>query len=47
MIALDIPHHRLYNQRIGEGKFEQPSQVVAWFGAMQAQDYTSVKWARQ
>jgi hypothetical protein len=45
MIALDIPHHRLYNQRIGEEKFEQPSQVVAWFGAMQAQDYTSVKWA--
>lgn len=45
MIALDIPHHRLYNQRIGEGRFEQPSQVVAWFGAMQAQDYTSVKWA--
>jgi hypothetical protein len=45
MIALDIPHHRLYNQRIVQEKSELPSQVVAWFGAMQAQDYASVKWA--
>ena len=45
MIALDIAHHRLYNQRIVQGKSGLPSQVVAWFGAMQAQDYASVKWA--
>ena len=41
----DIIHHRLYNQRIGPGKFELPGQVVTWFGAMQAQDYASAQWA--
>jgi len=45
MIALDIAHHRLYNQRIVHEKFELPSQVTTWLGAMQAQDYASVKWA--
>jgi hypothetical protein len=45
MIALDIARHRLYNQRIFQGRFELPSQAVAWFGAMQAQDYSSAKWA--
>jgi hypothetical protein len=45
MIALDIAHHRLYNQRIVQERLERPSQVVAWLGAMQAQDYASVKWA--
>ena len=45
MAALDIAHYRLHNQRIVQEKSELPSQVVTWFGAMQAQDYTSVKWA--
>ena len=45
MIASDIACHRLYNQRIAQEKLELPSQVVTWFGAMQAQGYTSVKWA--
>ncbi|MEJ2737321.1 MAG: winged helix DNA-binding domain-containing protein [Anaerolineae bacterium] len=45
MIAVDIAHHRLHNQRIAQEKFGQPSQVVTWFGAMQAQDYASIKWA--
>jgi hypothetical protein len=45
MIALDVAHHRLYNQRIVQEKFELPSQAVTWFGAIQAQDYASVKWA--
>ncbi len=45
MIASDIAHHWLYNQRIVQEKSELPSRVVAWFGAMQAQDYASVKWA--
>jgi hypothetical protein len=44
MIALDIARHRLYNQRIVQEN-GLPNQAVAWFGAMQAQDYTSVKWA--
>jgi len=45
MIASDIAHLRLYRQRIVEGKFERAEQAVAWFGAMQAQDQASVKWA--
>ena len=45
MAALDIAHYRLHNQRIVHEKSELPSQVVTWFGAMQAQDYASVKWA--
>jgi hypothetical protein len=45
MIALDIPRHRLHNQRIGEEKFELPGQAVAGLGAVQAQDYASAKWA--
>jgi len=45
MISLDIAHHRLFSQRIAQEKFELPGQAVAWFGAMQAQDYASVKWA--
>lgn len=41
----DISQYRLYNQRISANKFELPCQVVNWFGAMQAQDYNSAKWA--
>lgn len=40
-----IPQRRLNNHKITQGKSELPSQVVSWFGAMQAQDYASVKWA--
>ena len=45
MITLDIVHHRLHNQRISRIKFDQPNQVVSWFGAIQAQDYSGAKWA--
>ncbi|MCL4261730.1 MAG: winged helix DNA-binding domain-containing protein [Anaerolineae bacterium] len=45
MTALDIVHHRLYNQRLVSETAATPDQIVAWFGAMQAQDYASVKWA--
>jgi hypothetical protein len=44
MSALDIPRHRLYSQQIAQGEFELPDQIAAWLGAMQAQDYPSVKW---
>jgi hypothetical protein len=40
-----IPQRRLGNHQITQGNLELPSQVVSWFGAMQAQDYASVKWA--
>jgi len=45
MTASDIVYHRLQNQRIAQSTFETPGQAVAWMGAIQAQDYASVKWA--
>jgi hypothetical protein len=45
MADLDIPRQRLINQGIAPTKFDQPGQVVAWMGAMQAQDYPSARWA--
>jgi hypothetical protein len=41
----DIPQIRLFNQQIAATKFTAPEEIVAWFGAMQAQDYPSAKWA--
>jgi hypothetical protein len=45
MTILDIAHYRLFNQRISKTQFEQPSQVVSWLGAVQAQDYAGAKWS--
>jgi hypothetical protein len=42
---MNIGLARLTNQRITSRPFAQPSQVVAWLGAMQAQDYTGVLWS--
>jgi hypothetical protein len=42
---VDITRHRLHNHRIVDRAFDRPDQPVAWFGAMQAQDYAGVKWA--
>jgi hypothetical protein len=36
---------RLYNQRLARSEFRRPADVVAWLGAVQAQDYTAAKWA--
>ena len=44
MNNLEIIHTRIYNQLISQTGFEQPGQTAAWFGAMQAQDYSGVKW---
>jgi hypothetical protein len=41
----DIPKARLFNQQITATKFNKPEEIVAWFGAMQAQDYPMAKWA--
>jgi hypothetical protein len=43
--AISIPHHRLYNQHITQQPLKKPVEVVAWLGAMQAQDYTGAKWS--
>lgn len=41
----DIPNLRLVNQQIAGTKFTSAKEIVAWMGAMQAQDYTMAKWA--
>ncbi|MFN8499008.1 MAG: winged helix DNA-binding domain-containing protein [Anaerolineae bacterium] len=42
---MDIIAHRLYNQQLVTPQFRTPAEVVAWFGAVQAQDYPGGKWA--
>jgi hypothetical protein len=45
MVSVDIAHHRLYNQRLGDTPFEEPGEVVEWLVAVQSQDYAGAKWA--
>jgi hypothetical protein len=45
MTGLDIAHQRLLNQYIARPVFKRPDEVVAWLGAVQAQDYAGAKWA--
>jgi hypothetical protein len=40
-----IAQLRLQRQGIVGAKFDSPAEVVAWFGAIQAQDYASSLWA--
>lgn len=40
----DIPNLRLANQQIAFTLFTNPADVVAWFGAVQAQDYLGALW---
>ena len=40
-----IPAHRLDRQLISRPRFAAPAEVVAWFGAIQAQDYLAARWA--
>jgi len=41
---LEIVHHRLRNQLLLQTNLMEPSQVVEWLGAVQAQDYAGAKW---
>jgi hypothetical protein len=45
MTRSDIARLRLHNQRIAYATIEKPSDVVAWLGAVQAQDYLGALWA--
>jgi hypothetical protein len=45
MTSSDIARLRLHNQHIARATFEKPSEVVAWLGAVQAQDYLGALWA--
>jgi hypothetical protein len=41
----EIVHRRLEAQRISSTTYTGPAQVVAWLGAVQAQDYLGALWA--
>jgi hypothetical protein len=45
MMALSISFQRMNQQRLTTTPFERPEDVVSWFGAVQAQDYSGAKWA--
>jgi hypothetical protein len=40
-----IAAQRLENQRITRPGRRQPADIVAWLGAVQAQEYPAAKWA--
>jgi hypothetical protein len=42
---MDIGRTRLANQHIARPTFDDPAEVVRWFGAVQAQDYLGALWA--
>ncbi|MCI0695378.1 winged helix DNA-binding domain-containing protein [candidate division KSB1 bacterium] len=45
MNSSDIAPARLSNQLLGKKKCKTPGEVVAWLGAVQAQDFAAAKWA--
>src|SRR5688572_21642604 len=45
MTMSNIAIQRLYNQHLEGIKFQTPSEVVAWMGAVQGQEYPYAKWA--
>jgi hypothetical protein len=40
-----IAHQRLHNQLLGQHPLATPGEIVAWLGAVQAQDYLASLWA--
>jgi hypothetical protein len=45
MARLRLVDCRLVNQQLAQQQFARTADVVAWLGAVQAQDYTAAKWA--
>lgn len=45
MMPIEIANMRLQNQGVTHPDKESPDAVVAWHGAMQAQDYAHARWA--
>jgi hypothetical protein len=45
MTEQTIPQQRLTNQHLTGPGLEKPADIVAWLGAVQAQDYSGAKWA--
>jgi Winged helix DNA-binding domain len=44
MSSRDIVQQRLHNQHLLGAPFARPEEVVAWFGAVQAQEYPGATW---
>jgi hypothetical protein len=44
LAAGDVAKRRLQNQLISKTRFDEPADVVRWFGAVQAQDYLAALW---
>lgn len=44
LVTVELPKRRLRNQLISKKPFDDPGDVVRWFGAMQAQDYVAALW---
>lgn len=42
---IDLVRRRFHNQKLARSRFHRPAEVVAWLGAIQAQDYAGAKWA--
>jgi hypothetical protein len=40
-----VAERRLANQRLSNNSLRHPGDVVAWFGAVQAQEYATARWA--
>lgn len=45
MTTFDLARYRLHQQQIAGTALKKPGQVVAWLGAVQAQDYLAALWA--
>lgn len=45
MNSSDVLAQRLHNQKLSSPDFDKPTDVVRWFGAVQAQDFNAAKWA--
>jgi hypothetical protein len=43
--GINLSRRRLRNQKLVGSGFRKPEDVVAWLGAVQAQDYAAAKWA--
>jgi hypothetical protein len=43
--STEVVARRLRSQRLSDTTFDSPAQVVAWLGAVQAQDYLGALWA--
>jgi hypothetical protein len=44
-VTNDLLLRRLHNQKLARTPFRSPGEVVAWLGAVQAQDYGGARWA--